>query len=199
MTSPFARDGLPAMVLFFVVPFLALALSTVGRPLDLIDAESDVRARTEGWRPQATTAAAEAGVPVDLLLALVATESSGRPTARSSAGAVGLTQLMPPTAAGEAVRLGIPGAGNLDLQDPELNLRLGASYFADQLRAFDGDEALALAAYHSGPGVPAGWRRDSPGSPGSELVARNATPRTRAYVERVLRRREWFREPPQKR
>jgi soluble lytic murein transglycosylase len=190
------RDGAAAMLVFFAGPFLAVAAAAACHPLEILDSEDAVLRRTAAWRPQAERAAGEAGVPADLLLALVATESSGRPGAVSSAGAVGLAQVLPATARGEAARLGWRDPLSLDLHDPEVNLRLGAAYLADQRDTF-GDDALALAAYHSGPGVPAGWRRAAPGRAGLDLVRERATPRTRAYVERVLRRRAWFAaEPP---
>ena len=190
------RDGLPAVILFLLAPFGALAFALGAHPAGLIDSGEEIRARVETWREPAAEAALRAGVPVDLLLALVATESSGRPGAVSPAGAVGLTQLLPGTARGEAARLGLPSPGTLDIAQPEVNLLLGARFLADQILTFDGDVALALAAYHSGPGLPARWRRASPGSSGLDLVRTHATPRTRAYVERVLERRAWFAESP---
>jgi len=190
------RDGFPAIFLFVLVPFGALCVGMAAHPLQILDSEAEIRGRTEAWRVPAEAAARAAEVPADLLLALVATESSGRPRATSGAGAVGLAQLLPSTALGEAARLGIASPESLDLFDPAVNLRLGAAYLRDQLRAFGGDEALALAAYHSGPGTPAAWRRDDPSATGLALLRARGTPRTRAYVERVLRRREWFRPPP---
>lgn len=68
-------------------------------------------------------------------------ESAYRARACSPAGACGLTQLMPGTAADLGVR---------DRLDPSQNLRGGADYLARQLRRF-GDLRLALAAYNSGP------------------------------------------------
>lgn len=76
-----------------------------------------------------------------LLHALVLTESAYRTDAVSSAGAAGLTQLMP----GTALDLGVA-----DRFDPVENLRGGADYLARQIIRF-GDLRLALAAYNSGP------------------------------------------------
>ena len=190
------RDGLPAMLLFVLVPFAALFLAMGAHPAGLIDTDEDVRLRTESWRPLAARAAAEAGVPLDLLLALVATESSGRPGATSGSGAMGLTQLMPPTARGAAARLPGLDPDALDYYEPDLNLRLGAAVLGDELRAFGGDAALSLAAYHRGPAAPAAWRKELPGRPGIEVVRDRAPPVTRAYVERVIARRRWFQGTP---
>jgi soluble lytic murein transglycosylase len=184
------------MLGFVLVPFAALALAMGGHPAGILDSDEAVRERTEGWRPVAEAAAREAGVPVDLLLALVSAESSGRDRATSGAGAVGLAQLMPPTARAMAAR--IPGMDpeDLDLFDPAVNLRLGAAVLAEELRAFGGDAALALAAYHRGPAAPAAWRRADPGADGLRVVRDRAAPVTRAYVERVLDRRAWFAAKP---
>jgi soluble lytic murein transglycosylase-like protein len=76
-----------------------------------------------------------------LLHALVAVESAYRADAISPAGAAGLTQLMPATAA----ELGVK-----DRYDPGQNLSGGAAYLARQLARF-GDVRLALAAYNAGP------------------------------------------------
>lgn len=90
----------------------------------------------------AVDAAARAhGLDPKLLHAVVITESAYQTAARSSAGAVGLTQLMP----GTALELGVR-----DRLDPIENLNGGADYLARQIRRF-GDLRLALAAYHAGP------------------------------------------------
>lgn len=86
--------------------------------------------------------AQEEDVDENQLLALVYQESRFNPCARSPAGAVGLTQLMPATAAS----LGV------DENNIEDNLRGGARYYKQQLRDFNGNVDLALAAYNAGPG-----------------------------------------------
>lgn len=93
------------------------------------------------WAAQVDEAARRHGVDPPLFAALVWAESGFSADAVSHAGAVGLAQLMPATAAG----LGV------DPHDPEQNLDGGARYLADQLDRF-GDERLALAAYNAGPG-----------------------------------------------
>ncbi|MGH6997912.1 MAG: lytic transglycosylase domain-containing protein [Phenylobacterium sp.] len=86
-------------------------------------------------------AAARYGLDPKLLHSLVIVESGYRADAVSSAGAVGLTQLMPATAR----ELGV-----IDRTDPRANLLGGAAYLSEQLARFQ-DLKLALAAYNSGP------------------------------------------------
>ena len=108
----------------------------------------------ERLRPLAESAAGRAGLDdVNLLLALVDQESKGNPGARSTAGAVGLTQLKPAAAKDAAAALGEPPPSDLELLDPATNLRLGASYLKLLLNRFGGDVDVALAAYFKG----AGW------------------------------------------
>lgn len=84
------------------------------------------------------------GVEPALFRALVTQESAWNPSAVSPAGAAGLTQLMPETAAGEC------GLSAQERFDPDKSLDCGAAYLAKQLRRF-GSVDLALAAYNSGP------------------------------------------------
>jgi len=94
--------------------------------------------------------ARRAGIDPGLALAVIRVESSGRPTAVSHAGAVGLMQLLPETAAAEAERLGLPWTGPESLHDPYLNVRVGIHYLARLIDRF-GDLETALAAYNAGP------------------------------------------------
>lgn len=86
--------------------------------------------------------AREEGVDENQFLALVYQESRFNPCAKSAAGATGLAQLMPGTAA----QLGV------DENNIEQNLRGGARYYKQQLDRYGGNVSLALAAYNSGPG-----------------------------------------------
>ena len=88
----------------------------------------------------ARNAARKHGIPEDLFLRLVQQESGWKPAIESHAGALGLAQLMPDTAA----RLGV------DPLDPAQNLEGGARYLKTQYDRF-GSWRLALAAYNAGP------------------------------------------------
>ena len=96
---------------------------------------------TQPFDAAVVSAAQRHGLDPKLLHAVVAVESAYRVRAVSTAGAGGLTQLMPAT----AVDLGVS-----DRFEPEQALGAGASYLARQLLRF-GDLRLALAAYNSGP------------------------------------------------
>jgi len=90
----------------------------------------------------AKQAARKHGVPTDLFLRLVQQESDWKPRAVSSAGAIGLAQLMP----GTARKL------RVNPRDPKQNLEGGARYLKQMYRKF-GSWRLALAAYNAGPGA----------------------------------------------
>lgn len=91
-----------------------------------------------------TAAAKRNGVDPALLAGLVKQESNFDPNAGSPAGAQGLTQLMPATAA---------SLGVTNVHDPAQALEGGAKYLRQQLDRFGGDVARALAAYNAGPGA----------------------------------------------
>ncbi len=97
-------------------------------------------------------------VPDALWSAQINQESGGQQFGKdgkpltSSAGAIGVAQVMPTTAP-EAARLaGVPFSEDKYRNDPAYNEQLGKAYMAEQLRKFDGDPRKALAAYNAGPG-----------------------------------------------
>ena len=86
-------------------------------------------------------------VPVDLLLAVAATESGWNPDARSHANAHGIMQIQWP---GTARHLGVKRVA--ELYNPCLNIELGSRYLRELLDANGGNVELALASYNYGPG-----------------------------------------------
>jgi soluble lytic murein transglycosylase-like protein len=89
-------------------------------------------------------ASAANGVDPALVKAVIANESGFDAGATSSAGAQGLMQLMPGTAASEGVA---------DAYDPRQNVAGGTHYLRGLLERFHGNVALALAGYNAGPGA----------------------------------------------
>ena len=139
------------------------------------------------YRQEVLRWAAPAGVPPDLVQALMREESALDPRVVSPAGALGLTQLMLPTARSVATRLRLARPSRDDLLEPELNIRLGAQYLGGLLRRFDGQVALALAAYNAGGGAVSRWVEARDGLALDELVEEIPVEETRGYVKRVLR------------
>ena len=93
------------------------------------------------------------GIDYALLQALIATESGFDSRAVSPKGAVGLMQLIPPTAERYGVKAGKNASIEKRLTDPVVNIRAGASYLSDLIKMFPGQIELALAAYNAGEGA----------------------------------------------
>lgn len=128
-------------------------------------------------------AAREFGVDAALVRAVVLAESGGRADARSATGAVGLMQLMPATARERARELGLE---SFDLEDPETNVRIGTYHLSRLLAAFDGQIALAVAAYNAGESRVKKWARSASDLSAEAVVESMASDQTRGYVRRVL-------------
>jgi soluble lytic murein transglycosylase len=133
---------------------------------------------------------------VEILFGLIRTESFFRADAVSRAGAVGLAQLMVPTAqdmANRIARRGGPdyrGPNGIDLVNPEINVHLG-SYYLRYLTEQMGNPMLALLAYNGGMGRMRRWlnndRSQSGGSLPNDLFLESIEyPETREYGRRVL-------------
>lgn len=93
-------------------------------------------------------AAVENEIHPEVAFGLVRAESSFRTSAKSPVGAIGLTQLMPKTAAWLA-----PKTPRAKLQDPETNVQIGFGYLRQLIDKYEGDVDLALVAYNRGPGT----------------------------------------------
>lgn len=129
----------------------------------------------EHYRSMLAEACAHHGVSFELALAVMAVESNFDPKAVSEAGAQGLMQLMPATAAEMEVE---------DPFDPKQNIFGGVRYLRYLTELFGGDLTRAIAAYNAGPS--AVNRAD--GVPNY--------PETKAYLSRVLALYEHYRSLP---
>lgn len=96
----------------------------------------------EAYQPMVQQIAAAVNVPADLVARVARAESNWNPAASSSAGAVGLMQLMP----GTARDLGV-----VNPTDPYESLKGGATYLGQLLKRYNGDETRALVGYNWGP------------------------------------------------
>jgi soluble lytic murein transglycosylase-like protein len=93
------------------------------------------------------------GIDYELLQAMIATESGFNPQAVSPKGAIGLMQLIPPTAARYGVRDDKDSLAEEKLTDPEINIRAGSRYLNYLIKLFPGQIELAIAAYNAGEGA----------------------------------------------
>lgn len=131
-------------------------------------------------------AAERSQVPVHLVYGIIREESAFDVTALSHAGARGLMQLMPATGREVAHRLGL-GYALARLDEPEYNVRLGATYFGQLLGMFDGRTELALAGYNGGPyRMKRLWRQAGPGAEMDYFLESLPVAESRNYVKRVL-------------
>lgn len=126
-----------------------------------------------------------------MILAITRQESAFDQTAVSRAGALGLMQLMPPTAQLMARRLSLPFSRDRLLDDPQYNLTLGSTHFAELLDDYAGSHVLALAAYNAGSRPVSRWLQfygDPRAADADPIDWIESIPygETRNYVQRVL-------------
>lgn len=108
------------------------------------DADEDARFRADvygRWAPMASSVSAETGTPTAWILGVMARESFGNPNAGSSAGALGLMQLLP--------QFHLQGVPQSMWFDPLTNMTAGAKYLA-KMRAKGSDLVYAAAEYNVG-------------------------------------------------
>jgi soluble lytic murein transglycosylase len=130
--------------------------------------------------------APENGLAPGRLWAVMTVESAWCPRVVSSAGAVGLLQLMPITARRVARARGLRGFHLARLFEPATSIGFGAWYLGQLLRRFDGQYPLAVAAYNGGPHNVAAWvRRKAHRCALDELVEEIPFRETRLYVKKV--------------
>jgi soluble lytic murein transglycosylase len=155
----------------------------MGRPGYALRASDLECAYPRPWPSEVEAAAAEFRLSPFLLYALLRTESAFDPDAASAAGAMGLAQLMPETAAGVASRL---KAGTPDLLDPATSIRLGAAYLRQLIDYFDGDQMQALLAYNGGMGRVRRWLKEGPALATDLFLETVPLGETRDYGRKVL-------------
>jgi soluble lytic murein transglycosylase len=152
-----------------------------GLPIEVWDAAYPL-----AYRQEIESAAIDAGLDPFFLTALASRESSFDPRARSAAGAVGLTQLIPPTARALLRKERRPYHAGI-LTDPAENLRLGAKYLASLMKGSPDGQEVALAGYNAGPVRADEWWRILPRKDTDLFVDTIPFLETRVYVKGVLR------------
>jgi soluble lytic murein transglycosylase len=136
--------------------------------------------------------AAEKHLDPALVAAVIYAETKFDPRT-SSAGAVGLMQLMPQTATFLAKRSGATTFSTADLSTPDVNIAYGSYYLRYLLNEYHGSTVLALAAYNGGETNVDAWVRSAHQARQRFRVNDIPFPETRAYVQRVLQARGEYR------
>jgi soluble lytic murein transglycosylase len=129
-----------------------------------------------------------------VLRGLVRQESVFVVGAKSRAGALGLTQLMPGTAKFLVQSVLRVRYRRAFLYDPGVNAQLGAAYLRQLLDRFAGNVHYALAAYNGGPSRMSRVLQDNHGRGEDEILESHPFSETRDYVRRVLLYAESYRE-----
>jgi soluble lytic murein transglycosylase len=177
-----------------------LAAEAAVRLLDALPAEAAALAPTSilrlaypiAYADLIESAAQDEEVSPFLLLAMIRQESFFDPDVGSPAGALGLMQVIPVTAAEIASRLDHTDFDAADLYRPHVSIDFGAHYLSQQLAAFDASPQQALAAYNAGPGNAARWAEgtDDP----DVFLERIEFDETRNYIMRVMENLARYRE-----
>ncbi|MBA4179219.1 MAG: hypothetical protein C0506_01385 [Anaerolinea sp.] len=146
-------------------------LLRVAYPVDYV-AQLDEQARVNGLDPL-------------FVAAVVRQESFWDAAAGSPAGALGLTQVIPPTGEGIALALGVKGFRASDLLKPGVSLRFGAYYLAGQVKRL-GNPYYALSAYNAGPGNAVRWMEATGTGNAADFVEAIDYAETQHYVAVVM-------------
>ncbi|MGL5943924.1 MAG: transglycosylase SLT domain-containing protein [Waterburya sp.] len=118
-----------------------------------------------------------------LVTALIRQESRFEPEIESSAGALGLMQVIPPTAKTSAQNIGL---AKYSLTNPEDNLNIGTYYLDFTHQKYNNNSMLAVASYNAGPNAVAKWVSRYGLKDADEFVAQIPYPETQGYVESVF-------------
>ena len=137
--------------------------------------------------------AKEFNVEEPLIYAVMRTESGFREDVTSSAGAMGLMQLMPSTFdwLQESLDGGVVYSSD-SLYDPDINIRYGTYLLSILLKQYDNNTATAVAAYNAGTTTVDGWLNDSTYSSDGKTLTNIPYDETASYVEKVTSTRDIY-------
>jgi soluble lytic murein transglycosylase len=137
---------------------------------------------------------AKNGLDPYMVASLIRQESEFNPTAISSANAFGLMQLLPSVGRSMAKEEGIHHFNEVELLNPETNIRLGTRYLKQTLDKFDGQAPYAFAAYNAGDSRVTDWQSIGKYHGMDEFVESIPFTETRDYVQAILRNESIYRE-----
>lgn len=137
-------------------------------------------------RTEVNRAATQSKLSASRVYAIIRQESAFMHDIRSSAGALGLMQLMPSTARQVARKAGRAKPNHAAILNPRNNLLLGSLYLARLQSRYDGNAVLATAAYNAGPSRVRRWRQMPRAMASKDWIEMIPFRETRRYVRRVL-------------
>lgn len=126
------------------------------------------------------------GVDPAWVYGVIRRESAFSSDIQSSAGAVGLMQLMPQTAKYIGKKIGIHNTHRSVLTQPKSNIELGSAYLAYLDKKYSGNKVLATASYNAGPNRVDTWIPKDHSLPADQWIDSIPFTETRAYVKAVL-------------
>lgn len=171
--------ALTIAVVVLVLPLARKAVNDLGLPLQY---QAVIRQQ-----------AAEKRLDPALVAAVIYAETKFDPRT-SSAGAIGLMQILPQTAMYLAHRSGATTFRTADLSTPQVNIAYGSYYLRYLLDEFHGSTMMALAAYNGGEANVDQWIAEAHARGARFVIGDIPFPETRAYVQRVLQARQDYRQ-----
>ncbi len=137
------------------------------------------------YEDQVLQASRESDIPPELVWAVMREESGFDPQVESWANAIGLMQLILPTARRVGKNLGIR-VNRRTLRRPSVNIALGSAYLAHLKGKFKGHPVLMIAGYNAGEGAVERWLKERPGVDLDLFVEEIPYSQTRGYTKRVI-------------
>lgn len=167
-----------------IIALIAVFAIGMGFLADFVITCFEKRSYPREYTEYVETYAEQYGVPETLIFAIIRTESSFDSGAVSSAGAVGLMQMMPATFAWLTDEILFDHLESGMLYDPETNIKYG-TYLLSRYYDRYGNWELAFAAYNGGPGNVDEWLEDPAYADGEGGLKKIPFKETRNYVKKV--------------
>lgn len=129
-----------------------------------------------------------------LIFSIIKAESNFNRNVESYSGAIGLMQLMESTAIEKANEIGQEVVVKEALFNPEINIKIGTSYYAYLIKHYNGNEHLALAAYNAGMGNVDRWIKEGTIKEDGSDLENIPYKETNNYVRKILRNYKIYKE-----
>lgn len=146
------------------------------------------------YQEHVTEIAQENGIDELLIYSIIKAESGFRPEAKSKSGAIGLMQIMFPTAEEISKELDMQELTEEDLYDAETNIKIGTRYFATLLETYDNELNLAIIAYNAGMGNVDTWIAEGTINEHGTDIDNIPFNETKMYVKKILQNYDIYKE-----